>query len=437
MRRIFLLFALAVLLAASLPARAGQDCRPGESLDACAARLWRAESAAWRDLLQAPARGMERYAMRRLTAAPWELVLARDVAAVAPDPAGLAVACADGRILAWTAAGLCLARMPGKATPARLAWAGGRHLAVLDASGRQVFVLNLGTGQFANGAHDLGEAVSALALERSGLLLAADAVGRVWAGPVLGPLAPVVSTKQPAVALGLGRDLGVMAAADAAGQVTLTALRPLREIDHIRMAGGPFVSGRVQDNVLVMRTAEGADLGLDLATRRPVAAPPASRPMDVGLAVVDRTLVFRPGPDSPLARTWSLETVVERRFPSVWRSPLGRALRVEDFDGQARTYRLGTGLPFAPEPTEDWQRVSLDPLGRFTAEGAAYALGDVVYADAGQALLARQVGEGTWYFWWAPGGMVAETRPRPGLLPARSTLRADVPPDWIRMEPTP
>ncbi len=437
MRRIFLLIFLTAWLAGALPARAGQDCLPGEALDVCAARLWRAESASWRGLFRAPARGMERYDLRRLSAAAWELVLARDVVDAVPDPAGLAVACADGRILAWTASGLCSARLPGGAAPARLAWAGGRHLAVLDAAGRRVWVLNLATGRFAGGAHDTGAAVSALALSPSGLLLVADAGSRVWAGPVLGPLSPLARTEQPAVALGLGRDLGVLAAADAAGRVSLTALRPLREMDRARLAGGPFVSGRVQDNVLVLRTAAGADLGLDLATRRPVAAPPAPRPMDVGLSLAGGTLVFRPGPDSPLARSWSLEPAVQRRFPAVWRSPLGRALRVEDFDGKTRYYRLGTGLPFTPESSKDWQRVPVDPLGRFSAEGAAYALGDVLSADAERALLVRQVEEGGWYLWWVVGESVPPVQPRPGLVPARTCLRADAAPSWIRMEPTP
>jgi hypothetical protein len=242
------------------------------------------------------------------------------------------------------------------------------------------------------------------------------------------------------VALGLGRDQGVLAAADAAGQVSLVALRPLREMDRVTVSGGPFVSGRVQDNVLVLDRPDGASLGLDLASRRPVAPPPAPRPAEMGLVAADGVLAYRPGPDSPLSRVWKLETVVARRFPAVWRSTSGRALRVEDFDGQVRYYRLGSGRPLdspmQPAGAQDWERLSVDPAGRFRADGEAYALGDALYADVQRALLARQVGDGDWFLWWAAGD-VPVAAPVRGALPVRQSLRADAAPDWARMEPAP
>jgi hypothetical protein len=436
MRRFLALFLLpALLLACAAPARAEEDCRPGEGIMACAGRLWRASTASWRDLYELPARGMEAYALRRLSAAPWELVLSREVAAVAQDPAGLAAATGDGRILAWTATGFCSARLPGNARPSRLAWAGGRHLAVLEDSRQRVFVLNLDTGAFARGVHDTGAAVSALSLSPSGLLLLADASGQVWTGPVLGPLRALARRAEPAVALGLSRDLGVMAASDAAGRVELTALRPVRSLDRVTVAGGPFTSGRVQDNVMVLDRSDGAAVGLDLATCQPVAAPAASRPADMGVALSGRTLAFQPAPDSPLARTWTLETVVERRFPAVWRSALGRCLRVEDFDKTLRYYRLGSGKPMEPVSAKDWERLAVDPAGRFTAEGEPYVLGDILFSERGLTLLARQAGDAGWYLWWVAGAAPAAARP--GWLPKRVSLRADTDPDWVLMDANP
>ncbi|MEW5774686.1 MAG: hypothetical protein AB1916_14310 [Thermodesulfobacteriota bacterium] len=438
MRRILALLLLAASLPLSVaPVRSGEVCRPGETPGACAGRLWRASSAAWRDLFEIPARGMEPYVVRRLSASPWEPVLAREVLDTVHGPAGLAAACGDGRILLWTADGVRAAQLPDNARPSRLAWAGGRYLAVLDASLRRVFVLNLDTGLFAAGAHDTGEAVSALSLSPGGLLSLADVAGRVWIGPALGPLRPVARMPEPAVALGLGRGQGVLAAADAGGRVALTALRPVRELDQTRVAGGPFASGRVQDDVLVLAAADGSSVALDLATRRPVAAPPAARPAGLGLAAANGALVYRSGPDSALSRVWRLETVVERRFPAVWRSALGRSLRVEDFDGAVRHYRLGSGLPMDPVQAGDWERLAVDPAGGFAAEGESYALGDVLYRDSERTLLARRAGDGPWYLWWVAGDGQVAVQARPGELPARVSLRADAPPDWVRMEPAP
>lgn len=422
------------LAALAGPLRAQEACCAGESLADCASRLWRASSASYQDLLALPARGMEPYALRLLAARPSELVLARDVVDAARTPAGLVAATGNGAVLAWTSSGFRNAAMPAGSRPARLVWAGGKHLAILEQAGRRVLVLNLATGRFAAGAHATGEPVQAVTLSPDGRLALADAAGRIWAGPALGPLRPAGTLAHAAVALGFSPEQGVLAAADQQGEVALWALRPGRELDRARVGTGPFVSGRVQDGVLVLAASDGREIGLDLLSRRPVAAPAPVAQAAADTVLANGTLSYCPAPDSPLARTWTLETVVERRTPALWRSPRARALRLDDFDGQSRCFRQSDGRPADQARADDWVRLPEDDGGGFRVEGVRYVIGDEIFCSRDRALLARHVPGAGWYLWWRVAPGAGERVVRPGWLPLRASLRADAPPDWLRME---
>ncbi len=383
------------------------------------------------DLYSPPAEGTEGFTYDQVTPQEAVPVLAGNVAAMTGEIEGLAVAGKDGAIHVWSNFPCRQMNMPGGRTPMALAWGRGSPvLAAVEPGGGAVQLFDLRScAPPRPAALPAGARIRQAAMSDMGNWLAFVAEdGGLWAGPPPGPFTRVEGLDQAPLMIGFTPMQGVLAAADAKGQVVAFALMNRKVLRRIDVPGGPFVQGWVAGQSVTLATASGQATSVSLLTQaeaQPVLPPDQG---ETGRIFVRDGKVFY---TTGLTR-WLKTTRMRRPEFILSHSPSLGLLRLRDLDGETRYYSATSGDP-APEPSREGQDWVLQYAkdGLYAVQDHEFRAFDPVCQSGYQRLYCRFIPGKGYFLWWQGQAVSRDWNPRPMHLPVRGSLRADQEPAWI------
>lgn len=383
------------------------------------------------DLYRPPPEISETFTYDQVTPQEAVPVLAGNVAAMTGEIEGLAVAGKDGAIHVWSGFSCRQMNMPGGRSPLALAWGRGSPvLAAVESGGGAMQLFDLRScGPPRPASLPSGVRIRQAAMSDAGHWLAfVGEDGSLWAGPPQGPYTRVEGLDQAPVMIGFTPMQGVLAAADARGQVVAFALMNRKVLRRMDLPGGPFVQGFVSGQTVTLTTASGQAASVSLLTSgetQPL-LPPAQG--ETGrIFVRDGKVYYTTG----LTR-WLKTTRMRRPEVILSHSPSLGLLRLRDLDGETRYYSAASGDP-APAPSregEDWT-LQYAKDGKYAVKDLEFRAYDPVCQSGYLRLNCRFIPGKGYFLWWQGQSASREWNPRPMHLPVRASLRADQEPEWI------
>lgn len=363
------------------------------------------------------------------------LHLAEGVTDYAADDSGLAVAVSDGIIRIYSD-WACPSVAARSRTIPDMSWhSTSPMLAALEADRRTARVWDLRHCAEA-AVHSVEGVISGMALSPRGTWLAlVDEGHNLHIGPAAGRLEKAARLRYDVLSLMFSPAEGLLVAVDQGGWVTVWASRTRELVYKFPVQGAPFQAAELRGRMLDIVAEDGRRMTWDLVSREQVSPEKPESPF----RLKDGVLTYR---------TWGKQFVKKVLFGSP--SPVLRysrehgLLRLEDLDGKVRFFNRNTGDqappppqrasdpgdPVDPREESGWELARLDADYRVRIDGTEYAVADRVFTRDGRTLWCRFVNGAGYYLWWKESSFRSDTEPRPGSLPVRDNLRADIPATW-------
>jgi hypothetical protein len=352
--------------------------------------------------------------------------LARGVTAWESSGDTLAVGLESGEAFIWSPYSCGRVALPGQGRVSALAWSGqSPSLALLDADRQAVHVFDLNRcGSLA--VLIPGGVITHIALSPAGTWLGlCDEGHRLWIGPRLGPLTQAAAMRFNVLDLAFTPQEGMLMAVDAEGWLTFWAPLQNRQVDSVRIPGGPFYAASFEGRIVNLTSVSGKNVTYD-AARREILRP---RTDDSPFSLRDGVLSYRTARER-----WTKEVVFGQPRLAVAVSLACRLVRVEDIDGRTRYYSLAEGTPAQAAKANDWRALDVDRDWRFNYENRQFVLADPAFSARGMTLLCRYLPDEGYYLWWRENYQFAEFQTRPDALPARHSLLLERPVEWIPVD---
>lgn len=371
------------------------------------------------------------------------LHLATGVRSYAAGAIGLAAGLDNGDILIWSDWPCPALTLPEPGAVELIAWDGASpFLGAVDALRRNLHVYDLQhcahVGTVASEGPILVAAVSA-----SGAWAAlVDEGRRLRVGPVDGPLGHAGILRFQPLALTFSPREGLLFSIDQAGWLLHWILPDQRALEQVLIPQGPFERARFKGQYLFLEkalrgTAHAAQAGADdpMVWDIPAARVASAGQVPDGFELEGGLLTYQ-----ARESRWIRKMHLGRPLPRVWASSSARLLQVKDLDGALRCYSALDGLPEDPQQCaiKDWEELGVNAGGRFQWGGAAYALADPVLVRDGLVLYSRRLPTDRFFLWWEAAGPGLAKWPdqsqepqHAGKLPARESLRLEIPPVWV------
>lgn len=353
-----------------------------------------------------------------------EAKLAENVLAADGDGNAAAASLFDGTILLYGTNAQCtnpgalsmpnghpafaLAMAPRAETVA--AWAPGKGEAVLFDLSRQGCPVSLLRAPL------VGDVTMKLSASGS-ILVAKDGEGMLWGGVRPDPgetkrLFKMGIVPQHLIIFSLSQNEGVLALVDAQGNGTIWNPRSGKLLRSFEVKGGPFVSGQLVNETVVLRTAENSFIKWDILHNSAVVEKSdeqlspvseqdrqAQQPSKGRLELRGTTLFYvgerRGWRVSPLYEQQNISTLL-----SLNHSTTTECLRLRDVDGEVRYYSSKTGLPKAQCFADDWSIVRIQQDGSAHIPGLSLRIFEPLQAGPkGSKLNVRALSRGVAYVW--------------------------------------